>query len=60
MYPRRGPGGSFGPKDSAGRELDAAGKLKKQLSRPDLKGTDYIDPDRNQNSNQFKVNQSLP
>jgi hypothetical protein len=46
MYARRGPGGSFGSKDSAGRELDAAGKLKRQTARPDLKDKDFIDPDR--------------
>ena len=32
--------------DTAGRELDAAGKLKIQRARPDLKTKKFIDPDR--------------
>lgn len=29
-----------------GRELDAAGKLRVQTARPDLKKSQYVDPDR--------------
>lgn len=46
MYPNGGNMGPFGSKDSAGRELDSAGKLKKQTARKDLEKTEGVDSDR--------------
>jgi hypothetical protein len=43
MFAGRGNAGSLGTKDSAGRELDAAGKLKKQTARKDLEATGGVD-----------------
>jgi hypothetical protein len=42
----RGNSGEFGTEDSAHRELDAAGKLKRQTARQDLKEKNYVDPER--------------
>jgi len=46
MHPGRGNAGPIPGKDTAGRELDAAGKLKKQTARKDLEATGGVDPRR--------------
>ena len=46
MHPNKGNSGSFDHKDASGRPLDAAGKLINQSARPDLKKTNYVDPNR--------------
>jgi len=46
MKPFIGNAGNFGTQDRSGRELDGAGKLKKQTARKDLECTDHIDINR--------------
>lgn len=46
MFPNTGNAGEFGSADTAGRKLDSAGKLIKQMARPDLKNTNQEDPKR--------------
>ena len=46
MHPGRGNSGAFDHKDAADRPLDQAGKLCIQSARPDLKKTNYVDPNR--------------
>ena len=46
LTPHRGNSGPFDHKDASGRPLDAAGKLINQSARPDLKKTNYVDPNR--------------
>ena len=44
--PYVGNGGNFGITDRAGRELDPAGKLKKQTARRDLQNKGHVDVKR--------------